>query len=47
MERNEASKEALHDEAAWYQYIVKSVEGWKNMTGYELWQKLMDGTFFG
>jgi hypothetical protein len=46
-ESSPATKVALQDSDIWLQHVTASVEKWKTMDGYELWQRLIDGRLFG
>jgi hypothetical protein len=38
---------ALRDSELWLRHVIRSVEEWKTMNSYQLWQRLIDGRLFG
>jgi hypothetical protein len=44
---SKSTQEAIRDAHSWLQFITASVEEWKTMDGYQLWQRLIDGKLFG
>ena len=45
-ESSASTKVALQDPDLWLQHIIASVEHWKTMDGYQLWQKIVEGRLF-
>ena len=41
-----ATKVALQDPDLWQQHVEKSVDQWKTLDGYQLWQRIVEGRLF-
>jgi hypothetical protein len=46
-ESSPSTKVALQDSDIWLQHVTASVEKWKTMDGYQLWERLIEGRLFG
>jgi len=47
LQKTPKAYQAVQDEQSWYQYMCDTMEEWKTLSVYDLWQRLIEGRLFG